>query len=325
MPINRDAAIDYARQHWNRVTDDDKFWTSDEEISVSAKRRSMNAPAAEGWDVFFVSNGDGGENAVFRRTVNGSVEEKPTPVATWDQLDDCTHYVSRCLIREGIALTETPRANELALAMINSAKTRVLALKTTQAEGQKVIDSGAFKPGDLVAYFTPSQGRYTHTAMFVGRQTNDPSDPGGITCHTVCRFEGLTEAWNGSSDDQWFLHGGELAYMLIHFSDDDPAIAVATREWLPGWWQTGNDFYFVRDDGHAFATNTRPTKPSSTLQTGNSVGYYFERDGNVVFVWRKPGSKAQVERWTAPDGTKEAAIEIDGVSADLTRLFQTQV
>ena len=325
MPINRDAAIDYARKHWNRVTDDDKFWTSDEEISVAAKRRSMNAPASEGWDVFFVSNGDDGENAVFRRTVNGSVEEKPSPVATWDQLDDCTHYVSRCLIREGIALTETPRANELALAMINSAKAKTLALKTTQEEGQKIIDSGAFKPGDLVAYFTPSKDRYTHTAMFVGKQTDDPSDPGGITCHTVCRFEGLTKAWNGATDDGWFLDVGELAYTLIHFSDDDPAIAVATREWLPGWWQTGNDFYFVRDDGHAFATNTRPTKASSTLQTGTSVGYYFERDGDVVFVWRKPGSKAQVERWTAPSGIQQATLEIDGARADLTRLFQTLV
>ena len=47
----------------------------------------------------------------------------------------------------------------------------------------------------LRAYFTPSKERYTHTAMFVGKQTNDPSDPGGITCHTVCRFEGLTEAF----------------------------------------------------------------------------------------------------------------------------------
>src|ERR1700753_1719532 len=60
MPLNRDAAIDYASKHWNRVTDDDKFWTSDEEISVAAKRKSLKAPAAEGWEAFFVSNDDGG-------------------------------------------------------------------------------------------------------------------------------------------------------------------------------------------------------------------------------------------------------------------------
>ena len=120
-------------------------------------------------------------------------------------------------------MTETSRANELAEAMIKSPNTKALALKTTQKEGQKVIDSGIFKPGDLVAYYTEKKGRYTHSAMFVGKQTSQKDDPGGITCHSLCRFEGLTKAWNGADDDVWFLHGG-LSYTLIHFSEDDPKI-----------------------------------------------------------------------------------------------------
>jgi hypothetical protein len=220
MPINRKAAVEYARKYWNRVTDDDKFWTADEAVLVIEKREAMDAPASEGWEVFFVSDRQGGENAIFRRTVNGRTEDKPKPLATWNQLDDCTHYVSRCLRAEGIDFKETPDANELAEAMINGRDTNTLALKTTQEEGQKIIDSGLFKPGDLVAYYTEEKGRYTHTAMYIGKQSGRADDPGGISCHTVCRFQGLSEAWNGATDDSWFLHEG-LLYTLVHFSEDD--------------------------------------------------------------------------------------------------------
>jgi hypothetical protein len=283
MPIDRKAAVDYASRFWNRVTDDNKFWTTNAVVSLAVKRKSMKAPASEGWEAWFVPDGAGNEKAVFRRTVDGTTEDKPDPIATWDQLDDCTHYVCRCLIKEGVALTETPRANELAEAMIKSRKTKTLALKATREQGQKVVNSGVFKPGDLIAYFTKTKGRYTHTAMFVGNQTSSADDPGGITCHTVCRFEGLSQAWNGASDDAWFLHGG-LSYSLIHFSEDDADISSTTRRWLPGWWKIGRDFYFVLDNGHAFSTTTKPTKASQKLLAGNSVGHYFESDQDIIFV-----------------------------------------
>ena len=320
MPIDRKAAVDYAKKHWNRVTDDDKFWTSNAVVPLATKRKSMHAPASEGWDAFFVSNGAGGENAIFRRTVAGKTEDKPDPIATWDELDDCTHYVCRCLLKEGIALTETPRANELAEAMLKSSKTKTLALKTTKEQGQKVVDSGVFKPGDLVAYYTESKGRYTHTAMFVGKQTSGKDDPGGITCHTVCRFEGLSKAWNGADDDAWFLHEG-LTYTLIHFSEDDRMISAATLGWLPGWWKCGDDFYCVLKNGRAFSSRSKPVKASQELLTSNTVGYYFENDTEVIFVWRKPVGKVQVERWTAPTDTKGAAVKVDGSEASLARVF----
>jgi hypothetical protein len=320
VAIDRKAAVDYAKKYWNRVTDDDKFWTSNAVVSLAAKRKSMNASAADGWEAFFVSDHARGENAVFRRTVAGTVEEMPDPIATWDELDDCTHYVCRCLIKEGIALTETPRANELAEAMIKSNKTKTLALKVSKELGQKVVDSGVFQPGDLVAYYTASKNRYTHSAMFVGNQTGRTGDPGGITCHTVCRFEGLTQAWNGASDDAWFLHDG-LSYTLVHFSEDDAVVSAATTKWLPGWWKIGKEFYCVLDNGRAFATASKPLKASHKLLAGNSAGYYFERGGQVVFIWRKPVGKVQVETWTAPTNTTAATAKVDGADVTLTRIF----
>lgn len=320
MPLDRDAAVGYARKYWNRVADDDKFWTSNAVVSLATKRKLMNAPASDGWEAVFVSDRQIGEKAVFRRTVGGKLDEMPDPIATWDELDDCTHYVCRCLIKEGVALTETPRANELAEAMLKSRKTKTFALKTTKEQGQKIIDSGVFKPGDLVAYYTDGKGRYTHTAMFVGKQSDRADDPGGITCHTVCRFAGLTRAWNGATDDAWFLSGG-LSYTLIHFSEDDSTLSAANRKWLPGWWKVGNDFYCVLEDGHAFATHSKPANRNQKLLVGNSVGYYFEAGREILFLWRNPGGKVKVERWTAPTAAKEATLKIDGFETSAMRVF----
>ena len=322
MPIDRKAALDYAKKFWNRVTDDDRYWTENAVVLLDDKRKKMDAPAKDGWEAFFVPNGTGGEKAIFRRTVAGKTEDKPDPIATWDELDDCTHYVCRCLLKEGITLRETPRANELTEAMLKSSKTKTLALKVSKDEGQKAVDSGIFKPGDLVGYYTDKKSRYTHTAMFVGKQTTAADDPGGISCHTLCRFEGLTKAWNTADDDAWFLHEeAGRSYTLIHFSEDDPALSTATLKWLPGWWRVGEEFYFVLEDGRAFASAFKPRKSTDKLAHGISTGYYFEADKEVVFVWRKPRGVVQVERWTAPTSTAEASLKVDGPPLSLTRVF----
>ncbi len=81
MPIDRNAAVEYARKYWNRVTDDDKFWTSNAVVSLPDKRRTMKAPASDGWEAFFVSDGAVGESAVFQRTVAGKTETQPDAIA----------------------------------------------------------------------------------------------------------------------------------------------------------------------------------------------------------------------------------------------------
>lgn len=321
MAIDRNGAVDFAKKFWNRVADDDKFWTSNEPIITANKRKKMNAPKADGWEVFFVPDGHGEEDAVFCRFANGKiVERKADPVAGWDLLDDCTHYVCRCLMEEGISLKETPRANELTEAMISHQKTKTLAVRTNQAEGQKVVDSGIFKPGDMVGYYTRARNRYTHTAMFVGFQLGTSNDPGGITCHTLCRFQGLTKDWNGATDDNWFLHEG-LDYTLIHFSEDDPVISQATLGWLPGWWSIGKEFYFVSENGRAFATHAKPSQASFRIAAGTSQGYYFDLGNEILFIWRRPGAKAQVERWSRAADTGNIDVKIDGTAASVSRVF----
>jgi len=320
VAINRIAAIDYAKEFWNRVTDDNKIAISSGEIHLDDKRKLMHAPASDGWQGYFVYSRVGGERAVFLRTVGGKIEMMEPPIASQSDIDDCTHYVCRCLMKEGIPLRTTSRANELAEQMIKSRVTKVLALKASQADGQRVIDTGAFKPGDLISYWLDQKGRYSHSAMFVGKESTN--DPGGITCHSVCRYRGLTKAWSGIDEDAWFLHDG-YRYTLIHFSEDDAIISPSTRKWLPGWWQVGSDYYFVRDNGHAFSTHTAPKNAREILMAGNWVGYYFDDGGrDITFVWRKPAGQTQVEHWTAPLGNMEVSARVNGVPVNVRRYFR---
>ena len=85
MSIDRNAGVDYAKKFWIGACDDDKIAISSSypPVSLAAKRKAMGAQAADGWEVFFVAGG-AGENAIFRRTVNGKTEDKPDPVYTWD-------------------------------------------------------------------------------------------------------------------------------------------------------------------------------------------------------------------------------------------------
>jgi len=302
MPIDRAAAITYATKFWNRACDDEKIAITPGWLPLADQRKHMHAPASDGWEVFFVATPTTKETAVFRRTVNGVVEQKPHVVVTNDQLDDCTHYVSRCVVKEGIKVTETFRANELITSLIAADSTKVLAERVARDEGQKIIDSSIFKPGDIIGFYNKSKGdRYSHSAMFTGPATSTPGVVGGLTCHSSCRFGGLTKDWNGDADDGWFLY--ELdgqSYTLIHFSEDDAALMPSTMKWLAGWWQVDKRFYFVEERGSARSTTRKPSSARET-QHGDSRAYLFQGKDQVTFIWRSlhGGGAIQVETWAA--------------------------
>jgi hypothetical protein len=134
------------------------------------------------------------------------------------------------------------------------------------------------------------------------------------------RFQGLSKAWNGADDDNWFLHDSHT-YTLIHFAGDDPAISAATLKWLPGWWEAGEEFYFVDERGRAHSSRAKPLKREQRLGASAAVGYYFEGDRKIVFVWRLPSGLDRIERWTAPSGTTPASRTVEGLAASLSRVF----
>ena len=150
MGIDRVAAIDYARRFWNRPCDDGVFWLSNQAVDVEQKRRELSAPASDGWEAFFVSDGSGNEQAVFQRTVGGVIETKL--IQPWEGLADCAHFLSKCLTAGGITIRERG-VPELVSKLQARSDTKTLAEKIPQERGQLIVDTGIFKQGDMIGYF----------------------------------------------------------------------------------------------------------------------------------------------------------------------------
>ena len=93
MRYDREAAVAYARQYWDRPCDDGIFWRTDYAVDVAGMRKALHAPAGDGWEARFVPDDAGAEHAVFKREIGGRVEE--IEVQPWDRLADCARWSTR--------------------------------------------------------------------------------------------------------------------------------------------------------------------------------------------------------------------------------------
>jgi len=158
MGFNRKEAVKFADLHWNTPADDGLFWLSNEAVVISQVRKDnvipttswKKAPADDGWQPFFVDDGKRGEKAVLRRVVGGVTEE--ILINPWEGIADCAHFLSRCLTAGGVTVSErgVPQLIDTLQAKSN---TKTLCEQVSKEGGQRVIDSGIFKPGDMIGYF----------------------------------------------------------------------------------------------------------------------------------------------------------------------------
>jgi hypothetical protein len=309
MGFSRKDAVDFADTHWNTPADDGLFWLSNQAVVIAQVRASnvipvpfwKKAPAADGWQPFFVDDGSGGENAVFRRVVGGVTEE--ILINPWAGIADCAHFLSRCLRHGGLDVAERGVPSLInKLQSLSNAKT--LCEKVDQVAGQRVIDSKIFKPGDMVGYFNidPSGDyggakQYAHSTMFVGKLGSDTE--GKVTCHTICRFPG--RSW---VEDRWWLQPpGHYQYTLIHFTDDDPVPNAAKVKDLVGWWKLEysgrTEYYLMQAKGFVQYTKIAPKKGQFGIGAADGSAYWFMSTiGEITFTWRNSGT---VEVWK-PDG-----------------------
>ncbi len=306
MTFNRKSAVDYADKYWNIPADDGIFWLSNQGVQIDQVRQSnvignatwRKAPVADGWQPFFVNDNVGGEKAVFRRLVAGKTEE--ILINSWDGIADCAHFLSRCLTAGGAKVGERGVASLMQTLQARS-DTKTLCEQASTNAAQRVIDSGIFKPGDMIGYFNvdpkgdyDGAKRYTHSTMYVGK-INGNKD-GGITCHTICRFPG--KSW--VEDSWWLKPPGHYSYTLIHFSDDDPVPNAIHVNKLAGWWQLDyagrTAYYLIKKDGSATYTMMAPKVAQSSVNAPQESAYWFMApSGAITFVWRKT---ATVEQWT---------------------------
>lgn len=316
MGINRVAAIDYAKRFWNRPCDDGVFWLSNGVVSVEQKRKELRASTADRWEALFVPDGTGGEKAVFQRTVGSSNENKL--IQKWEGLADCAHFLSKCLQAGGIKISELG-VPKLVSELQARSDTKTLAEKVPQNRGQQIVDTGFFKPGDMIGYFNVDAAgdyggaqNYSHSTMYVGK-SNSAGDPGHITCHTKSRFPEQPHPW----DDEWFLHTG-YTYTFIHFSSDDPLPNQAVATSLAGWWKVEyggrTEYYYILRDGRARYTLKKNLTSNRELYVAAADGsaYWFHEHTKTTFIWRKTGT---VEVWTPGANAEEFKVMINGVPA----------
>jgi hypothetical protein len=306
MAYVRKNAVNFADRHWNTPADDGLFWLNTKEVIIASVRiRNViptafwkKAPVADGWQPFFADDGLGGEKAVFRRGTGPAMEE--IPINPWAGIADCAHFLSRCLTAGGLKIAQI-RVPDLVKILQSLPNTKTLSERVNQAAGQTVVDSGVFKPGDMVGYFNidpkgdyGGAKQYSHSAMYAGK-INGNKD-GGITCHTVCRFPG--RSW--VEDSWWLKPPGHYTYTLIHISDDDPAPDATTVHALAGWWKVDSagktDFYLVLGNGSASSTKRAPASGQTANHSPEDTAYWFTAPhGQIIFTWRKSGN---VDVWS---------------------------
>ncbi len=306
MSYTRTAAVKYAEKHWNIPADDGVFWLSSQGVEIDQVRQRnvigtpfwKKAPAADGWQPFFVNDGLGGEKAVFRRVVSGITEE--ILINPWAGIADCAHFLSRCITAGGIHIAERG-VPSLVNTLRARSDTKTLCDQASTEAGQRVIDTGIFKPGDMIGYFNVDPAgdyggarQYSHSTMYAGKIGGNRD--GGVTCHTICRFPG-----NSWVEDSWWLKPpGHYTYTLIHFSDDDSAPPPGKASALAGWWQLDysgrTEYYRIEQSGSATYTKKAPARGQTYVPAPEGSAYWFmAADGGVTFIWRKTGT---VEVWT---------------------------
>jgi hypothetical protein len=327
MAYKRADAVKFAENHWNIPADDGLFWLSNEAVVIARVRETntigtpfwKRAPAADGWMPFFVDDGSGGEKAVFRRGSGPAMEE--ILINPWEGIADCAHFLSRCLTAGGAKISERG-VPSLVNTLQARSDTKTLCEKVNKAAGQRVVDSGVFKPGDMIGYFNIDPAgdyggarQYAHSGMYVGKIGG--SRDGAISCHTICRFPG--KSW--VEDSWWLKPDGHYTYTLIHFADDDPIPDPATAKGIVGWWRLEysgrTEYYLVNKNGTAAYSKRAPTKGQTVMHGAEGSAHWFTAsDNKITFIWLKSGT---VEVWT-PDGGGYKSMTNGVVPGVLTRL-----
>lgn len=185
---DRDAALDYSRRFWNVVCED---------LCVAVGHAPWYRTVPAG--TVFINDG-GSEHALLP---DGSK-------ISWDELDDCTHYIS-CCVGKGGGLN-VPRSFPNMYGQVSATRmvewllksgNAVIKKKRARIDGSTDVDA-SIEAGDLIGYYDAKRGRYGHLVLYVGN--------GKIACHTYCRSDAPGCTW----DNGWQLGGDGWTVDLLH-------------------------------------------------------------------------------------------------------------
>lgn len=276
MAYNRTAVENFAKTYWNKPCDDNLIATNMGNISVTAKAAQFGA-VGPGWEARFVRDWTG-ETLWFEHPAKGSIETD----LHGDVLEDCTHYISRCLMQGGVNIIPTAWAGSMVNNLRARGDTKTLADRVPLAHAENVMATGVLQKGDVIAYW--SHGMYQHMAVRV--------ETDGMSCHTWSRYA------DKILGDDWRLKTQNYVYTFIHFSSDDPPLSTLAQI-SGGWWEarttTGQWFYYLLPDGSCRWTALRPHVSTPPARDPDRSGYWFEVGGTLLVFWTASGSVEQYE------------------------------
>jgi Putative amidase domain len=200
---DRAGALSYARKFWNRPCDDDFIALG----ARSGRNFRKVDPGAK-----FVHEFDAGTSA--RREHAELADGSQIP---WPHLDDCTHFISCCIGQRpgeacgGLRISPqmgAPPAAPYGIVRVSSmvehlTRSRFAEIVAEKSEDDTVV--GRLQPGDLIAYFSKAQRRYSHMTLLL--------EDNKIACHTYCRSDLPDCTW----DNDWRLGAGTHQWTFLRF------------------------------------------------------------------------------------------------------------
>ncbi len=190
-PYNRHAAFTYARRFWNIPCSDGFIAGKNIPTSFSSNPNFVKVPAGTNFIHDFTPDSEHAELTDGRRI-------------EWDNLDDCTHFISCCIGKPplvkagGLPVKSEFPTGPYGLVGVERMLSFLCNHKFVDVIGYKSSDRSLIRQlqwGDLIAYFRPGLKvpRHTHLAMYLGK--------GKIACHTYCRSDRPACTW----DNDWNL------------------------------------------------------------------------------------------------------------------------
>jgi len=341
MPLDRKAVMEYADKHWFTPCDDGliySYMAKGSAIHVEQEKQRLEREgklSGSGWKAVLLPEVDannhvvdGKERGCFIRP-NPDGEEiiagkKPAALTgkfdivafyertgEHDGLVDCAHYVSRCLTAGGVKINHPGVPGLVSELRDRRPDTRTLGLEITRAQGDRIMNTGVMKPGDLIAYVhedpkTHSRG-YAHSALYTGI---DAHNVHRLTCHTTARFKEFFfhTPWNITVDPEW-------RFTLIHFSDDvfpplpQPSRFQVTQGATAEVWDFKPNGHIVRGHGSSSPHQVFGARPGDR-------GYWVIHGLNLFVFWPRTGQVASMG-FVSLDDTDTFPVTIDGQPATM--------
>jgi hypothetical protein len=324
--MDRDDAVASAKQHWFRPTADGIVWAKSFAIDVAARKAEALArkQIEADWEAVFlrkqvtdVSTGVTGEadGLFFVKPAHVGVHfrESEVPAAermltqdwfgprgvpgTPEGLNDCTAYVSHCLVDGGVAylgpaspgdVWPTRSAQQIYRLLSERPASQVKRLTDmcAAAAAARVFEALAhiIKPGDVLTF--AAAGRHEHAGMLV--TVDAATGDARMTCHSTMDHPDL-----GAGEGTWQIRtqGWEHPFVsILHFSHDDPAPPAALAA-LAGWWKvmllgTKTVFMHLTAGGAAAWTPRKPAGTGAPAKPAGRGHWYADAAGTgLVVVW----------------------------------------